>query len=301
MTTKIAMNDEEEYDWIRTLGAGGFATVELVSLKGRNELFAMKRFKHGALDSEEAIKQMEVEVENLKTCSDSLFVVKYYGSFISTLSTCLLLEPCLGGDLWWAIKTNGPFSDGTAKFYCACVIEGLKYLESRGIFYRDLKPENLLLDEAGYLKIADLGFSKPLDKDEKTFTVVGTAEYLSPEMLSIQGYSFSATLWSLGILIYEMLTGTPPFVADDQKTLFKKICVGFTKFRFPSFLSSNAVEVILMLCRKNPSHRPGLGVVTRYMWFAGFNWDALRKGTLPAPCLPLKSHKVIFDQILEHF
>ena len=80
MTNKIAMNDEGECDWIRTLGTGAFATVELVSLKGRNELFAMKRFKHGALDSEEAIKQMEVEVENLKTCSDSPFVVKYYGS-----------------------------------------------------------------------------------------------------------------------------------------------------------------------------------------------------------------------------
>ena len=181
---------------------------------------------------------------------------------------------------------DGIFSESSAKFYTACVIEGLRYLTSLGIMYRDIKPENLLLDTNGYVKIADLGFSKILPENGRTHTVVGTAEYLSPEMLSNKGYDQTSTLWSLGILIYEMLTGCPPFTADDQKTLFSKICLGFRSFPFPSYLSSNAVELIMMLCRGKPSQRPGLGTVTKYLWFSGLDWDSLRKETLEAPYVP---------------
>lgn len=278
------LNDVQELEWISTLGMGAFSTVELVSIN--NKQFALKRFKDGVLGKHESMMQVENEVLILRKCNGSTFVVKYHGSMLNQPSPCILLEPCLGGDLLSVMQKSGALSNETAKFYSACVIEGLKYLELSGIFYRDLKPENLLLDEAGYVKIADLGLSKFIrGKSEKTFTIVGTAEYLSPEMLNNQGYNLASTLWSLGILIYEMLTGSPPFVANDQKKLFSKIRAGFNSFTFPSILSINAVEIIRMLCRPKPSQRPGLELLTRYMWFVDFDWDALRKRVLDGPII----------------
>jgi len=298
--TRLLLIDDHEVEWICTLGTGAFANVELVRVK--NKQFALKKFKQDALDLQDSKRQVENETRILRNCRECRFVVKFYGAVVSNyLFQSLLLEPCLGGDLWAVMQKCGAFSDDSAKFYSACVIEGLKYLENRGIFYRDMKPENLLLDEAGYVKIADLGFSKFIRKDEKSFTVVGTAEYLAPEMLTNQGYTIASTLWSLGILIYEMLTGTPPFVSEDQTMLFSKIRVGFYRFSFPNILKSNAVEIIRMLCRPKPSHRPGLDVVTRFMWFTGLNWDALRKGTLEAPIQPNKFDKISMDENFDNF
>jgi len=294
MLDKVEMNDNhigidelKDLEWIRTLGTGGFATVDLVHFKSMNKQVAMKRVKRCVIDGQEETKeQFQNEMDILEKCSKSLFVVKFFGSVVSKSSLNFLLEPCLGGDLWSVMQKNGVFNDHSAKFFTGCVMEGLKYLQLQGIMYRDLKPENLLLDHTGYVKIADLGMSKILLENQETFTVVGTAEYLSPEMLSTRGYGHASTLWSLGILIYELLTGRPPFTADDQKTLFSKICIGFRRFPFPSYLTSSAVEIIMMLCRAKSSQRPGLETVTKYMWFSGFDWDALRKGTLEPPFIP---------------
>lgn len=298
--TNLLLIDDHEVEWICTLGTGAFANVELVKLK--NKQFALKKFKQAAFDQEDSRRQVENETGILKNCRESIFVVKFYGAVISEYSfPSLLLEPCLGGDLWSVMQKCGAFSDDSAKFYSACVIEGLKYLEKCGILYRDMKPENLLLDENGYVKIADLGFSKFIRKDEKSFTVVGTAEYLAPEMLTNEGYSIASTLWSLGILIYEMLTGIPPFISEDKTILFSKIRVGFYRFPFPKILSSNAVEMIRMLCRPKSSHRPALDLVTRFMWFTGFNWDALRKGTLEAPFQPNNLDKISLDENFDNF
>jgi len=293
--------DEHELEWVCTLGMGAFANVELVRFK--NKQFALKKFKQFALHQQEFTKQIENETQILKNCRGSKFVVKCYGPIISNSSfPGLLLELCLGGDLWSVMQKCGLLSEDKARFYSACVIEGLKYLENCGIFYRDMKPENLLMDEAGYVKIADLGLSKLVRKDEeRTFTVVGTAEYLAPEMLTNHGYGTESTLWSLGILIYEMLTGNPPFVSEDQKVLFSKIQMGFYRFSFPKILKSNAIELINMLCRPKPSHRPSLDMITRFMWYTGFNWDALRKGTLKPPFQPNKLDKLSLDENFDNF
>jgi len=285
---QMCFNDPKatEFEWIRNLGEGGFATVDLVTFKKTRKPLALKKIKTSLLEDQEVEKQVKNETEILKKCNQCIFVVKYYGSIVTKSSLLFILEPCLGGDLWSVMQRNGVFSDSSAKFYAGCVIEGLKYLTSLDIIYRDLKPENLLLDQSGYVKIADLGFSKFLTENQRTHTVVGTAEYLSPEMLINQGYDHMSTLWSLGILIYELLTGSPPFTADDQKTLFSKISQGFRRFKFPSFMSSTAVEMIMMLCRVKPGQRPGLVTVSKYMWFYGFDWEELRKGTLEAPFVP---------------
>eukprot|EP00091_Calanus_sinicus_P025710 TRINITY_DN9968_c0_g1_i2.p1 TRINITY_DN9968_c0_g1~~TRINITY_DN9968_c0_g1_i2.p1 ORF type:complete len:239 (-),score=72.91 TRINITY_DN9968_c0_g1_i2:79-795(-) len=211
MLDTINKNDNQvcldQFEWVRTLGTGGFATVDLVQIKQTKRQLALKRIKHSLVDrTEGADKQVQNEADILEKCTKSQFVVKYYGFFVTKISLIFLLEPCLGGDLWSVMQRTGVFSDTSARFYTACVVEGLKYLTSLNIMYRDIKPENLLLDSNGYVKIADLGFSKILPENERTYTAVGTAEYLSPEMLSGKGYDHTSTLWGLGILIYEMLT-----------------------------------------------------------------------------------------------
>jgi cGMP-dependent protein kinase len=141
----------------------------------------------------------------------------------------MLMEACLGGELWTILRDRGHFDDGATLFYTACVIEAFDYLHSRNIIYRDLKPENLLLDSHGYVKLVrrsyfcylfkiklteqiliqvDFGFSKLLSVTSKTWTFCGTPEYVAPEIILNKGHDRAVDYWSLGILIFELLTGT---------------------------------------------------------------------------------------------
>lgn len=119
----------------------------------------------------------------------------------------MLLEPCLGGEVWNILRDRRSFDDHTTRFVIACVLEALIYLHTRGCIHRDLKPENLLLDSRGYIKLADFGFAKSLDHCEKTRTFCGTPEYVAPEIIKGNGYDRAVDHWALGILMYELLTG----------------------------------------------------------------------------------------------
>jgi len=287
----MKLNEENvkmtDFECIRSLGCGGFASVELVRDKKTMESIALKKFKPNLLREADSLRLVMDELALLQKCKQSEFIVKYYGSLVSKSHCVVLMEACLGGDLWSWIETKGAFNEDSAVFYAACVLEGLAYLRGQGILYRDLKPENILLDCKGYAKIADLGFSRELAPEEKAHTIVGTAEYLSPEMLNSanksEGYKHSSTIWSFGILVYEMLTGHPPFTHNNQQMLFTRIRQGFRLFDFPSYISQNAIELMMMLCRLKPHHRPELEQIVNYMWFVGFDWSGLREGSLQAP------------------
>ena len=242
-------------------------------------------------------RQLLEEAILLERVEDNRFIVQLFSTEITPTFALFFLEPCLCGDLWSLMQRIGPFSEEDAKFYIACVIEGLLHLQKLEILFRDLKPENMLLCSNGYVKISDFGMSKLLPGEEKTRTIVGTAEYMAPEMLSCEGYDHKATLWSLGIFLFELLTGSPPFTSNNRAILFSKISVGFRRFPFPSQLSSKVVEIILMLCRLNPKHRPSLEMVRKFMWFSGFNWGDLRAKVLPAPWIPDLTDVDITDDV----
>ena len=217
--------------------------------------------------------------------------MKLFKSVVIQTKIILLLEPCCRGDLGTLIQKNGRFNDYQSIFIVACAIKGLQHLESLNILYRDLKPENLLLDDDGYVKLSDFGLSKRLMPGEKTKTLVGTAEYLSPEAIKCDGYDSKSTRWCLGILIFELLTGVPPFYenSDNHRNLFNKILNGFRKFEFPKCISGLAQEIILMCCRLKPSLRPSLELLQRFMWFADFAWKDLNNRTLESPLRILKN------------
>lgn len=130
-----------------------------------------------------------------------------YKTFRDDRYVYMLLEACLGGEVWRLLRERGKFDEHTAKFIIACVAQAFDYLHPKGIVYRDLKPENLVFDSRGYVKLVDFGFAKTVGSGNKTGSFCGTVEYLAPELIRRQGHDTAVDYWALGILTHELLTG----------------------------------------------------------------------------------------------
>nr|XP_048702050.1 cGMP-dependent protein kinase 1-like isoform X4 [Caretta caretta] len=177
-----------------------------------------------------------------------------------------------------------------AVFCSACVVEGLDYLHGNGIIYRDLKPENLMLDKQGYIKLVDFGFAKELARGEKTYSFCGTPEYLAPEILRHEGHDFAVDFWMMGILIFEMLVGRPPFHSSDPQKIYSKILDGV--FSFPAYMSEAACSLVSKLCRHRPGQRlgntrTGIRGIRKHRWFGSVKWKRLALRQIDAPTLAL--------------
>eukprot|EP00096_Caligus_rogercresseyi_P000213 TRINITY_DN1056_c0_g1_i3.p1 TRINITY_DN1056_c0_g1~~TRINITY_DN1056_c0_g1_i3.p1 ORF type:complete len:574 (-),score=180.06 TRINITY_DN1056_c0_g1_i3:275-1996(-) len=282
---------------IATLGVGGFGRVELVQIAGdpKKRSFALKQMKKYQIVETRQQQHIMSEKEIMEE-SDCSFIVRLYKTFKDRKYLYMLMESCLGGELWTILRDRGSFDDPTTRFYTACVIEAFSYLHARGIIYRDLKPENLLLDSSGYVKLVDFGFAKKLPPGRKTWTFCGTPEYVAPEVILNKGHDVSADYWSLGVLMFELLTGTPPFTGTDPMKTYNVILKGIDAVEFPRGVSPRARELIKKLCRDAPAERLGYSLggvrdVMRHKWFDGFNWDGLRVRSLSPPIKPLiKNH-----------
>lgn len=273
---------------IATLGVGGFGRVELVQLTtDQKRTFALKQLKKKHIVE---TRQQDHIMSEKRIMSESHcpFIVRLYKTFKDKKYLYMLLEVCLGGELWTILRDRGSFDDNTTRFYVGCVIEAFAYLHSKGIVYRDLKPENLLLDERGYCKLVDFGFAKKIGFGRKTWTFCGTPEYVAPEIILNKGHDFASDYWSLGILMYELLTGSPPFSGSDPMKTYNIILKGVDMIEFPRKITRNAHNLIKKLCKDNPSERlgyqrNGLKDIQKHKWFDGFNWDGLRNRKLAPP------------------
>lgn len=223
--------------------------------------------------------------------SDCTFIVKLFKTFQDGHHLYMLTESFLGGELWTVLRNRRGFTEKTTRFYLACVTEALEYLHNRGIVYRDLKAENLLLNKAGYVKLVDLGFAKKLNVGEKTWTFCGTPEYVAPEIIMSKGHDEGADYWALGILMFEFLKGRPPFTStNDQMSTYKKILNGMGGIKFPP-ISNDGEDLIKRLCRREPLdrigyHQGGMEKIRQHKWFGSFDWEGLRLGSLIAPIKP---------------
>ncbi|KAL4623062.1 cGMP-dependent protein kinase 1-like isoform X1 [Arapaima gigas] len=276
---------------VGTLGIGGFSRVELVHLKSDpSRSFAMKVLKkHHIVNTSQQghiLSERKIMME-----LHSPFIVRMYRTFRNAKYLYMLLEACLGGELWTLLRDRGSFDDSTTRFYTACVVEALAFLHCRGIIYRDLKPENIILDQRGYAKLADFGFAKKVGLGKKTWTFCGTPEYVAPEVILNKGHDISADLWSLGVFMFELLNGSPPFSESDPMKTYNVILRGIDMVEFPKKISKSAANLIKRLCRDTPAERlgnqkHGVKDIQKHKWFEGFNWEGIRRGTLTPPIIP---------------
>ncbi|XP_012993908.2 cGMP-dependent protein kinase 1 isoform X1 [Esox lucius] len=272
-----------------TLGVGGFGRVELVTTLQEGKYFAMKRVSKKHIVAKHQEEHVLFEKRILKA-TQSDFIVRLHFAFKDNRYIYMIMDFCVGGEIWTKLKEVGRFDEPIAVFCTACVVEAYAYLHKKGIMYRDLKPENLMLDAKGYVKLVDFGFAKELRHGDKTYSFCGTPEYMAPEIIQNQGHDFAADFWSLGILVYELLVGSPPFSSSEPAKIYPKILDGVLKF--PPYMSEGAKSVISKLCRPRPGQRlgntkNGIKDVRHHRWFSSINWQKLRVGRLEAPTIRL--------------
>jgi protein kinase A len=215
------------------------------------------------------------------------FIVELYGTYQDNLNVYMLLSYIPGGELFSHLRRAGKFSADVTRFYLASIVLAIDYLHSNNIIYRDLKPENLLLDRTGYLRIADFGFAKVVE--DRTFTLCGTPEYLAPEIVLSQGHSKAVDWWALGILAFEMLAGYPPFFDDHPLGIYEKILRN--EVAFPAHIDPYAKDLIRGLLTADRSKRlgnlrGGARDVMNHAWFAGVDWGSLERKEIGAPIVP---------------
>ena len=210
---------------------------------------------------------------------DHPFIVKLRGTFQDELYLYMALEYICGGEFFTHLRKAGRFENLTAQFYAAQIVLIFEHLHEKDIIYRDLKPENLLLDQRGYLKITDFGFAKHVQF--KTYTLCGTPEYIAPEVLLNQGHGKGVDWWTLGILLYEMVAGEPPFTDDEPMGIYQQVLTG--KISFPRFIDRSAKKLVKGLLQTDTTKRlgtkfPGVKLIKEHKFFIGanaLNWEAL--------------------------
>ncbi|XP_045916763.1 cGMP-dependent protein kinase 1 [Micropterus dolomieu] len=272
-----------------TLGVGGFGRVELMATVNNGKYYAMKRVSKKQIVAKRQEEHMLFEKKILQATQCD-FIVRLYAAFKDTRYIYMVMEFCSGGEIWTKLKEVGRFDEPIVVFCTACVVEAYAYLHKKNIMYRDLKPENLMMDVKGYIKLVDFGFAKELVRGEKTYSFVGTPEYMAPEIIKNQGHDFAVDFWSLGVLIFELLVGSPPFSSSEPQKIYAKILDGVLKY--PPYLSEAAKSIISKMCRPRPGQRlgntkNGIKDVRNHRWFSSMNWHKLRMGQLNAPTVRL--------------
>jgi len=205
----------------------------------------------------------------------------------------LLFEYVQGGELFSHLRAAGRFATKTARFYAAEIVLALEYLHQQKIVYRDLKPENLLLDHKGHIKVTDFGFAKVVP-DNRTFTLCGTPEYLAPEVIKGKGHGTEVDWWALGILVFEMLAGFPPFYDENPFGIYEKILLG--RISFPAHFDSSARDLVKKLLASDRTRRlgnlkDGAADVKKHRFFKGLDWDAMSKRKNTPPIVPVVEHE----------
>ncbi|KAJ3409557.1 hypothetical protein CcCBS67573_g00564 [Chytriomyces confervae] len=279
-----------DFQFIRTLGTGTFGRVYLVRYKNSDQYYAMKMLKKSEVVRLKQVEHINSEKQILAEINFP-FIVNLLCTFQDDRNVYMLLEYVVGGELFSHLRRAGRFSNDMTRFYAAEIVLSIEYLHELDIIYRDLKPENLLLDHHGHIKIADFGFAKKVD--DRTWTLCGTPEYLAPEIIQSKGHGKPVDWWALGILIFEMLAGYPPFFDDNPFGIYEKILAG--KLVFPAHFDVNAKDLIKRLLTADRTKRlgnlqRGSDDIKKHRWFRGVDWNGLLMKGVDAPIVPIVAH-----------
>lgn len=305
----IDVDVNKEVRVLRTIGIGTFGRVKLIEFRKTKRVMAMKYLQKSHI----CATHQETNVLSEKTSlteMDHPYILKLFGTWQDENIVYMFLEFVQGGELWSLLYQSekikrtrlGGFDVNTVRMYSANILLGISHIHECGFAYRDLKPENLLLDNEGYLKIVDFGFTKRMNKEDITNTLCGTPEYLSPEIVLAKGHNRSADFWAMGILTYELVCGGTPFADPDQSKIFMKIVNSRRVLNIPESIPEACSKIISRFLNPNPTLRLGMlrgGMldVKSHDWFGGINWDKMYKKSYVTPYIP----EVLHQLDLTHF
>ncbi|KAJ3270587.1 Ribosomal protein S6 kinase beta-1 [Terramyces sp. JEL0728] len=272
----------EDFHVLSVIGKGAYGKVYLVREIETKQSFAMKVLKKASIVLHE--QQTRNERSILKDI-DSPFIVKLYYAFQSPFRLYLILTYCAGGELFTLLNRERMFSQDASRFYISELLLGIEHLHSLGIIYRDLKPENVMLDCEGHIKLTDFGLSKvAID----AHTVCGTIEFMAPEIIQEQPYGKVVDYWSLGIMLYDMLTGSPPFSGSNRKKIMENVLK--KKPNFPKYLTTSSRDLLTKLLKKHPGVRlgsQGIDQIKSHSFFEKLDWKKVMEKQYDPPYKPV--------------
>ncbi|KAK4105609.1 kinase-like protein [Parathielavia hyrcaniae] len=282
----------DDFEPLRCLGKGTYGTVLLVKQRTTGRLYAQKQFKKASLVvHKKLVEQTKTERQILESVNRHPFVVKLYYAFQDQEKLYLILEYGQGGELFTHLSTERMFSEETAAFYMAEMVLALTHLHNTlGVVYRDLKPENCLLDAEGHLLLTDFGLSKVAVDSDACNSILGTVEYMAPEVIQGKKYGKAVDWWSLGALGFDLMTGHPPFRGPNHAKIQESIVR--QKLVLPFFLSADAKDLLIRLLRKDPAKRLGfvmpkdLAIVKKHRFFRKIDWKRLAARDIEPPIQP---------------
>eukprot|EP00793_Prasinoderma_coloniale_P006896 PRCOL_00001727-RA len=285
----------DDLEVLRPLGVGGFAVVRLARHKWSGEYFAVKLIPRAAVERVRAWPRVLSEARAMMALRHPM-LLRLHAAQADAKTAYLVLDHVTGGDLFTLLsRFGGHVPERVVAFMMACVVLALEHIHEVGYAYRDVKPENILVDKMGYAKLADFGFARKLAKTERTFSFVGTPDYMAPECLRQSGHSASADWWALGVCMYQLLVGDTPFsrLADGRK--LRAICEARVNYNRRG-ISTAAASLIRLLMQPDPGRRPlpgsqGAAQIKQHRFFFMIDWAKLEARSAlspyqPPPCDP---------------
>lgn len=278
---------EGNFEIVNMLGKGSFGQVFLVKKLDDGCYYALKVLTKRQITQNNLLKYAMTE-KNVLSYIRHPFIVSLRYAFQTPQKLCLVLDYCPGGDLGGALSREKKFSEDVAKLYSAELILALEHLHSLNIIYRDLKPDNVILDADGHAMLTDFGLSKEgIDDTMTTQSFCGSIAYLAPEILSRQGHGKTVDWYLLGVMMYEMMVGFPPYFNSKRETMFKNIQSG--PLSLPNYLSQTAKDILRKLLNRDPSRRLGAILdaeeIKKHPFFKKVDWNlvARREQKMPRP------------------
>ncbi|XP_019184433.1 PREDICTED: serine/threonine-protein kinase AtPK2/AtPK19-like [Ipomoea nil] len=267
----------EDFEVLKVVGQGAFGKVYQVQKIDTSEIFAMKVMRKDKVLDKSQTEYM-ISERNILTKIDHPFIVQLKYSFQTKYRLYLVLDFVNGGHLFFQLCRQGLFREDLARIYTAEIVSAVSHLHDKGIIHRDLKPENILLDAEGHVVLTDFGLAKQFDENSRFNSLCGTVEYMAPEIILGKGHDKAADWWSVGVLLYEMLTGKPPFFGGNRQKVQQKITKD--KIKLPAYLSSDAHSLLKGLLQKEARKRFGSGPkgsdeIKSHKWFRSINWKKL--------------------------
>jgi serine/threonine protein kinase len=287
-----------DFNLLVVLGKGSFGKVFLAELKGTKEVFAIKSLKKDLIIQEDDVECTLNEKQVLALTGKPYFLTSMHSCFQTKEHLFFVMEFIQGGDLMFHMIEQGRFSEGQARFYAAEITVALQWLHGKGIVYRDLKLDNIMLDADGHIKVADFGLCKEgIMEGNTTKTFCGTPDYIAPEIINGRPYGVSVDWWALGVLMYEMMCGRPPFDGDTDDELFDNILK--KSIHIPKALSEDAKTIIAGLLTKHPANRLGCHPtrgqedLRGHPFYKAIDWGKLEAREMKPPFKPkIKADKV---------